>query len=264
MDMGGLKSVRHLRWPGLLLLAIVTLWPAHAAQAKGCAGDWDYSESSLQNARRRLKSPAHPNALSRVQCGTDLTAALELAEWPTDCPRCRREYIGLMNDLIEYTRRAAEVAKAHKNKMELYRREVETRTTLGDFLLATRDADLIKTYWSKNFDGMGDAMERGGFGKSFHERAQALPQRDQVYSEKTFQTWARDIRSCPVWDFRAGQNKDFPALRRTLMCSEECRRALERIRQRASSGQAEDKVAMGEVLDDLLPAVEDCPTGANK
>ncbi len=260
MGMDGLQSARHLRWVGLLLLGLLTFWPVHSAQAKGCAGNWDYSESSLQNARRRLKSPAHPNLLSRVQCGTDLTAALDLAEWPADCPTCQREYIELLRDLILYTRQAASVTTSRQNKLALYRREFETRIKLSDFLLSTHDPALIKTYWSDNFDGMGDAMELGGFGREFHE--QALLHRDQIYSEKTFRTWARDIRSCSAWDFRAGQNKDFPALRRSLMCSEDCRRALVRIRQRADGGQAADKVAMGEALDDLLPAAEDCPTGA--
>jgi hypothetical protein len=40
MGMDGLQSARHRRWVGLLLLGVLTFWPVHSAQAKGCAGNW--------------------------------------------------------------------------------------------------------------------------------------------------------------------------------------------------------------------------------
>lgn len=246
-------------WAVLLLVGILAFWPTHSALAKGCAGSWDYSESSLQNARARLKSPRHPNVLSRVQCGRDVLATLDVADMPRDCPACRREYVGLMRDLIQFVRQAAEFSVSRSNKDALYDYESRLRIKFGDFLIGTDDAQLIADYWPQNFEGLGDAMERRGTGKQFHDEATRHAR--QIYSDKTFGTWARAIRSCPTWDFRSGRDKDFPALRRTLMCSEECVRALTRIRSRVNEGQAEDKQATSDVLDDLLPAVEGCATG---
>lgn len=260
----GLKTVRVravAMKASLLIFGLAGLLPFHSAQAKGCTGTWNYSESSLQNARRRLKSPALPNSASRVECGTDLTEALKLAEWPGDCPPCRREYIGLLRDLIVYTRAAGDHASAVKNKTAFYAREVSTRIVFGDFLLSVNDEQLIDQYWSDNFDGMGDAMDLAGMGRDFHREASR--NRNRVFSEKTFETWTRAIRSCPTWDFRKGRNMDIPKLRVSLLCEDECRRALSRIRQRAEGGQAADKEAVAEIIDDVLPVLEACSTGGS-
>jgi hypothetical protein len=154
-------------------------------------------------------------------------------------------------------RKAAEQSAVRGTQLDYYKLELDTRLKLGDYLVETGDQSLIDKFWSDNFEGMGDAMDRSGLGMDFHQ--EALRNRSRVMTDKSFKTWAKAIRSCASWDFRLGQDYDLPKLKRALLCADECRTALTKIRERSKSGQAQDSESVSDVLDTLLPALEQCP-----
>jgi hypothetical protein len=242
----------------LTMIALFFLIPARSAEAKWCVSQWSYSLGSLQEARRRIKSPVHHSAASRVRCGRDVISALNLTEWPAQvCSACSHEYIQLLRDLVVFTRSAAEDSAARDTKLAYYRLEIEIRIMLGNYLVKTEDESLIEKYWSHNFEGMGDAMNRSNLAKEFH--LEVLRNRNRSLTDKIFDTWAKAIRSCEKWNFRRGENHNLESLKRSLLCAVECRQALTKIRARASIGQAVDKAAVSDILDTLLPALEACP-----
>lgn len=260
------KSLRAIR-NAIVLQAMVVmcvLQPAQAATQRRVARPvcenvtWTYEVTSLQSARKSIKSNAHPDVKSHVDCGLAVVQSLELAEIAPDCAECRQEYVQLMRDVVFYVRLAAENAASSSNRDAYYEHEIETRLKLGAYLLSSKDNALIKRYWVANFEGLGDAMERVRQGARFHEVATLAG--SQVLSQKVFGTWTKAIRSCAAWDFTHGENKDMPGLRKAL-CVEPCKRAVERIRRRAQAGMVENKESMLELLDDLLPDVRQCPTG---
>lgn len=247
-----------LVWLGIFFL-VSALVPISSARAKNfCDGDWTFQKEFLQEARRRIKSPVHKQVANRVDCGLIIRDSLRTADFPVNCLDCEREYVQFLRDFIEYTRSTAERSTSERDEHEYYETEIEARKTLGEFLAASKNDALISTYWSANFDGLGDAMERVGSGKQFHDEA-LTASRGHVMSDKSFKTWARAIRSCESWNFARGRNRDMPGLRKVLLCVDECRLALTKIRQRVDQGRVVDKVLMGEILDGLLPTLESCP-----
>ena len=246
----------------LVAVGVCCLLPLKHASARGCSAQWTFETSSLQEARRRIKSPVHRTVWSRVECGTDVLDALASQEGPAkDCRPCKHEYIQLLRDVTRYMRLSAEETRAKEGRLAYYKLEIETRLKLGEFLVETGDQKLIDDYWSDNFEGMGDAMDRANLGKEFHQ--EALRNRTRVLNDKSFSTWAKAIRSCQSWDFRQGENTDRIKLERALLCADECRQALTKIRERANSGQGMDSRAISDVLDTLLPALKQCPTGGS-
>lgn len=247
-----------LVWLGILFL-VSALAPIGNAHAKAfCDGAWTFQKGSLQEARRRIKSPVHKQVANRVDCGLIIRDALRAEDFPAKCPDCEREYVQFLRDFIEYTRSTAERSTSERDEREYYETEIEARKALGEFLAASKNESLVSTYWSANFDGLGDAMERVGSGRQFHDEA-LTASREHVMSDKSFKTWARAIRSCESWNFARGRNRDMPGLRKVLLCVDECRLALSKIHQRVDQGRVVDKVLMGEILDGLLPALESCP-----
>ncbi|MGH8051276.1 MAG: hypothetical protein ACREPB_11505 [Arenimonas sp.] len=245
-------------WLGVLFLISVSL-PISSASAKDfCDGDWTFRKESLQEARRRIKSPVHKQVANRVDCGLIIRDALSTADFPVKCLDCEREYVQFLRDFIAYTRSTAERSTSERDEKEYYETEIEARKTLGEFLATSKNDELIDTYWSANFDGLGDAMERVGDGKQFHVEALTASS-GHVMSDKSYKTWARAIRSCESWNFARGQNRDMKGLRKVLLCVDECRLALTKIRARVNQGRVVDKVLMGEILDGLLPALDSCP-----
>lgn len=250
---------------GCWLLGFLALLPlglpaeaATAAAATACEQDWEYSVASLQAARNLLKSPARQDVRSRINCGRQVLDALDRATLPEGCAQCRREYARLLLDHIARLRALAEGSASANNRKHYYEQEIATRQRFGEFLASSGDEELAKAYWSRNFEGLGDAMERAHFGQQYHEEALSASH-SRIMSDKSFKTWARAIRSCEEWDFASGPNRDMVGLRKSLLCEDECRQALSTIRQRVQEGRVIDQALMTQVLDGLLPALESCP-----
>lgn len=254
--------IKKWRWITTLALFLLVAWlvPASAkAQVCGSKIAWKYELEFIQKARERVKAPNHPSTVSRITCGTGLIDAIGKPVLTPPCPECAKEYVGLLLDVIAYTRFAAEKSASNQGKLKYYESEIATRLTLGQFLLDTRDTQLIDDYWSRNFEGLGDAMERSKLGQRFHEEASKAAATRQL-SLKSYETWARAVRSCEAWDFQ-GQNRDLKKLRSILNCVEDCSRALERIQRRAKQGERPDREILEEQLGDLLPPSGQCPAG---
>ncbi|SFN31189.1 hypothetical protein SAMN05216289_11368 [Dokdonella immobilis] len=249
---------RSGRGPLPILLSLLLLLSGTVCYANGCPiGDWTYSESSLQKARGRIKSTAHKSVSSRIQCGLAIDEAFDgAAVFPKECSACVREYVGFLLDMTQYERLAAEQTASAKSRSDYYESEIRTRRKLAEFLRALPQEDWTRATWTRNFEGLGDAMERMHDGHDYHVAATLAADRDM--SVKTFETWARAIRSCDEWDFVQGQNRDLPALKEALLCVDECKLALTRILDRSRIG-AVDGPNIDLALSALLPANEDCP-----
>jgi hypothetical protein len=244
-------------------MLFLLLWAAiPAAQARACGSDavWSFTEKALQSARARVKSEAHRSPVSRVRCGKEIIEAIGRPDKASQCSACIREYIGLLQDVIDFTRRAATQSASIPNKRLLFESEIQIRLLLGQFLLDSQKADLIAKYWRENFEGLGDAAELGGLGERFHEVA-SLAAQEHMLSPKSFRTWAKAVRSCETWNFVDSERRDLPMLRRILLCVEDCRAALTRIRNRAAKSAGPDRENIEEDFAELLPALGDCPTG---
>lgn len=249
------------KWWIYTLLGLL-LWTTSAvAQAKACGSNatWTFTEQSLQNARQRVKSDAHKSAVSRVRCGKEIIEAIGRPEQSSACESCVREYVGMLQDVIAFTRYAAEHTASKENEKRYYDSEIQTRLVLGRFLLDTKNKDFISRYWRENFEGLGDAAERAKMGERFHQEASQAAQ-EQMLSPKSFRTWAKAVRSCESWNFVDGESRDLAKLRKILLCAEDCRAALTRIRNRAAKGEGIDRENIEEDLAELLPALDRCPT----
>lgn len=246
----------------LLGMGLITP-PASASEF--CKDAWTFQDNSLQEARRRMKSPIHKQVADKVSCGLTIRDALSLSstDFPTQCITCEQEYVQFLRDFISFTRRAAERSTSETLRRKYYETEIEAHHTLNDFLLSDReDKSLVQKYWSSNFEGLGDAMERIGLGKQFHDEALEMSQK-YVMSGKSYKTWARAIRSCKSWNFTAGENLAFNKLP-AVLCVDECRFALTGIRSRVNEGHVENKVLMNEILAGMLPTVESCSSVPQK
>lgn len=241
---------------GFLLLSAF-----QSAFAINCSNErWDLSEKSLQEARRRIKSDAHPGSTNRVKCALDIISVVGENTRPEgECVACRNEYIGLQKDMLVFIRDAARRAKSANRKTEYYELEVKTRVTFGEYLISLKDPNLINLEWSDNFEGLGDAMEKARMGRDFHEYvilANNLP-----LTEKSYKSWSRAVRSCDAWNFVGGDNNSIVTLRPKLLCNEDCRIALETIRARAAEDVGPNSAAIRSLLDNRLPKLDECPTG---
>lgn len=249
----------HRMLLGSGLAALVAFQSTEASAGRPvCDKVWDATVESLQEARRRLKSPEHRQLSGRIACGNAILLNLEA---PSGCPGCSVEYVQLLRDYIVYLRRAAEWTASKNNWRAYYQAEIDARERLGEFLADADEAAPVQAYWSDNFEGLGDAMERLGAGQRYHDEALAASS-TRILSDKAFKTWARAIRSCQVWDFAAGRDRDLPGLNKILLCADQCNAALNTIRRRVNDGRVTDKQRMTEILDGLLPAIGNCPVGA--
>ncbi len=253
------------RWCGYCILCLLLLATTSVAQARACRSDaaWSFTENSLQNARARVKSNAHKSAVSRVQCGQEIIEAIGGPEKASQCDSCIREYVGLLLDVISYTREAVKQSESEANKKLYYDYQIETRLLFGRFILDTQRKNLVAQYWRDNFEGLGDAAESAKLGERFHREA-SLAAQEQMLSLKSFRTWAKAVRSCKAWNFVESEKRDLPMLQRILLCTEDCRAALTRIRNRAARSQGIDRENIEEELAESLPALGNCPEKDNQ
>jgi len=242
----------------LLLLTIFWLVPTNASANTFCEKDWRPSVGELQEARARIKSNSLKNASARIKCAKPIVAALSGKTIDPACALCEREYVALLKDVGRYARDAAEQSASLENKQKLYRYEIDVRQSLGAFLTTASDRTLFVKDWQSNFEALGDAMERIGSGSEFHRLALVASTRGQI-SQKSYETWARAIRSCQDWNFQSGRNRDLAGLKKVLLCVDECKLALTKIRQRATSGTPDSGLLINDILDTLLPALAECP-----
>lgn len=253
-----------LGWACIAALAFVNA-PAAASpastglSASGCSNrEWSYAVTDLQEARRRIKSRSLPQAEMRARCGLQVLEALEQGQMPTDCPACNEEYVQLLRDTAYFANIAASLVASKKYQKDLRESEIQIRIDLNTFLIDSSDDQLISKYWRLNFEELGDALDNGNDARRYHEQASLAPA--ALLSRKSYGTWVKAIRSCEVWDFRQGEKRDMPGLRKAL-CGEGCRRGVERLRARAHKVTFNNKDLFLERLDDMLPDTAQCPVG---
>lgn len=255
-----LKGV--VRWALLLLLALpsgIAIATPASTSGDGCASrEWSYDVSDLQEARRRVKSSSLPRAEVRARCGLKILEALEQAQMPQDCAACNEEYVQLLRDTAYFANSAARRVGSERYRQELREHEIQIRTSLNSFLIDSSDDELISRHWRLNFEELGDALDNNNDARDYHEQASQAPV--ALLSRKSFGTWVKAIRSCDVWDFRQGERRDMPGLRKAL-CQEGCRRGVERVYARAKEATFKNKELFLEHLADVLPDMAQCPIG---
>jgi hypothetical protein len=245
---------------GIVFVSLMSTCDAQAAggprsQPLGCAGPWTFEEGSLQNARRLVKLPDGREPEDRARCG--LRALEQLGEVePTElCEHCRAEYVGLLDDTADYLGKAALRTQSTNFRTALFKQEIETRLSLAAFLNDSEDERLIKKFWKRNFEGLGDALDRTNDAGRFV--AQARLSDPGLMGYRSFETWSRAVRSCSAWNFRSAEKMSKKAIWSNT-CSEDCRADVARIRQRSELARERERRNIAELLDDRLPRVEEC------
>lgn len=246
----------------LLLVALpsgVAIATPASTSGDGCAArEWSYDVSDLQEARRRVKSSSLPKAEVRARCGLKILEALEQAQMPPDCAACNEEYVQLLRDTAYFANTAARRVRSKKYQQELRAHEIQIRANLNTFLIDSGDEALISRHWRLNFEELGDALDNNNDARSYHEQASQAPV--ALLSRKSLGTWVKAVRSCDIWDFRQGERRDMPGLRKAL-CQEDCRRGVERVYARAREATFKNKELFLEHLGDVLPDMAQCPVG---
>lgn len=255
-------AVRGIFGLACILELVLLASPVTAAQVStgvGCASrEWSYEIADLQEARRRVKSSSLPQAEMRARCGLKILEILEQAQMPRDCAACSEEYVQLVRDTAYFVSVAAKRVGSKKYQKELRASEIKIRTDLSSFLIDSNNEQLISKHWQLNFEELGDALDKNNDARSYHEQASLAPA--VLLSRKAFGTWVKAVRSCDVWNFRQGENRDMPALSRAL-CVEGCRKGVERLRARALQAAFSNKDLFLEQLNDVLPDTAQCPIG---
>jgi len=242
----------------LLLIPDVKAAEPPSGQPLSCARSWKYEKNSLQNARKLVTGPGDRKPEDRASCGLRALEALEALDKPDpshECADCRAEYVGLLKDTADYLGKSAMRTKSDEFATSLYNQEIETRLTLGQFLIESDDKRLIDKYWSKNFDELGDALETINDGKRFH--AQARMADAERLSAKSFGIWVRAVRSCAAWNFDSTAHMSEREIY-AQTCSADCRTDLTRLRQRAELANEKERKEISDLVNDLLPRIEQC------
>jgi hypothetical protein len=175
--------------------------------------------ADLQEARRRMKSPAIQTLATRVDCGESIINVPGLAgPFPRD-EGSAREYAGLLADTAVYMRLAASDPAARPAIKKTYiEKEVAIREKLLDFLKATEQASIREEYFRGNLLALADAMERAGMASRYHQLVAALNEESRL-DLQAYRVWVKAVRSCALWDFKSTDNRE--TLRQSL-CNSEC------------------------------------------
>ena len=236
----------------LLICVIAVAFMNESTLAASCSDfSVEYTKISLQNGRALVKGKGK-STYDKVKCAETILSSPALNDVDTACKECAFEYAGLLSDAAYYMRLVADNSVDRGVSEAYYEKELKTRQTLDEFLETSESDELNRKYFRINFEGIADDMEELKMG--FDYRTLALSESDRRnLSPKSFEIWARAVRSCNNWNFASSFGS---ALLKNL-CSEDCEDDFRAIMQRSETVGPDSRSRVTA----LLPPIQRCGGG---